>query len=259
MGAVRIDLNSDLGENSPGHIVSDDDSMLDIVTSANISCGFHAGTPAGISHTILAAHRRGVTIGAHPAYRDSQNFGRIDIEVDEATLQADVEYQLGAVIGMARGVGASVRYVKPHGALYNTIASDRERARAVVAAIRAVDPSLVFLGLTGGVALEVAESAGLTVAREAFADRAYTAEGKLVSRSDPGAVLHDARRVGERMLELIESGTLESIDGKRIRIEADSICVHGDSPGSVAMATSVRGFLLDAGVSVRSFVAERAA
>lgn len=252
---IGIDLNSDLGENSPERVVSDDASMLDIVTSANVSCGFHAGTPSGISHTILEANRRGVTIGAHPAYRDSENFGRIDIEVDEATLQADIEYQLGAVIGIAGAVGASVRYVKPHGALYNVIARDAQRAKAVVAAIRAVDPNLVFLGLSGGVALEIAEHAGLTVAREAFADRAYAPDGRLVSRQVTGAVLNDARVVGERMLQLVDSGTLHAINGELIRVPADSICVHGDSPGSVAMAASVRRYLLDAGVDIRAFVA----
>src|SRR5690606_14698427 len=168
---ASIDLNSDLGESTPDRVVGDDRAMLEIVTSANVSSGFHAGSPEGIRDTLAAAVRGGVVIGAHPGYRDYENFGRTDVDIDSATLQAHIEYQLGALEGLARAVGGRVAYVKPHGALYNSIARDERRAADVVAAIRAIDPGLVLLGLAGGVVLEVARRAGLQVAAEAFADR----------------------------------------------------------------------------------------
>ncbi|UJP09258.1 LamB/YcsF family protein [Microbacterium sp. KUDC0406] len=250
---ASIDLNSDLGENVSDRIVSDDESMLAIVTSANVSCGFHAGSPEGIRRTLAAAVENGVTIGAHPGYRDYENFGRTKVDIDSATLQAHVEYQLGALAGLTKAVGGTVAYVKPHGALYNTIARDERQANDVVAAIRAIDPSLVLLGLAGGVVLDVAERAGLAVAAEAFADRAYKPDGQLVSRTEEGAVLHDASAVAERMLRLAESGVIRAVDGTDVRVQAQSICVHGDSKGSVAMAAETRRLLEASGVSITPF------
>ncbi|MBO0980715.1 LamB/YcsF family protein [Microbacterium sp. SD291] len=251
---ATIDLNSDLGENVPDRIVGDDAAMLEIVTSANVSCGFHAGSPEGIRDTLAAAVRNGVVIGAHPGYRDYENFGRTNVEIDSATLQAHVEYQLGALAGLAGAVGGSIAYVKPHGALYNTIARDERQAADVVAAIRAIDPRLVLLGLAGGVVLEVAERAGLQVAAEAFADRAYQPDGQLVSRTQEGAVLHDPAAVAERMVRLAEEGVIRAVDGTDVRVEAQSICVHGDSPGSVAMAAETKRMLQRAGVEIAPFV-----
>ncbi|WP_223624531.1 LamB/YcsF family protein [Microbacterium sp. EST19A] len=250
---VSIDLNSDLGENVPGRIVSDDASMLRLVTSANVSCGFHAGSPEGIRETLAAAVQGGVVIGAHPGYRDYENFGRIAVDIDSATLQAHVEYQLGALIGLAAAVGGRVAYVKPHGALYNAIARDERQSKDVVAAIRAIDPSLVLLGLSGAVVLDVAERAGLVVAAEAFADRAYQPDGRLVSRAEPGAVLHDPAAVAERMVRLASDGVIRAIDGTDVPVVAQSICVHGDSPGSVAMAAETTRMLERAGVAIAPF------
>lgn len=249
-----IDLNSDLGENTPDRIVGDDASMLEIVSSANVSCGFHAGSPEGIRETLAAAVRAGVVIGAHPGYRDYENFGRTPVDVDSATLQAQVEYQLGALIGLASAVGGSVAYVKPHGALYNTIARDERQARDVVAAIRAIDQGLVLLGPAGGVVLEVAERAGLAWTAEAFADRAYLPDGRLVPRTRPDAVLHDPSAVAERMVRLASEGVIRAIDGTDVAVSARSICVHGDSPGAVAMAAEVRRRLSDFGVTIAPFV-----
>ncbi|WP_347753572.1 5-oxoprolinase subunit PxpA [Agrococcus sp. ProA11] len=249
-----IDLNSDLGENEPDRIVGDDEAMLRIVTSANVSAGFHAGSPEGIAATLRAAVARGVAIGVHPGYRDAENFGRVDVDIDSATLQAHVEYQLGAVQALASAAGGRAVYVKPHGALYNAIARDEHRARVVIAAIRAVDPSLVLLGLAGGVVLDLAERAGLATAAEAFADRAYTPEGLLVSRSLEGAVLHDPRAVAARMVRLAREGIVEAIDGSDVAVRAESICVHGDSPGAVAMAVATRAALEAAGVTIAPFV-----
>ena len=249
-----IDLNSDLGENEPDRIVGDDVSMLEIVTSANVSCGFHAGRPEGIRDTLAAAVRAGVVIGAHPGYRDHENFGRVAVDIDPATLQAHVEYQLGALIGLASAVGGAVAYVKPHGALYNTIAYDERQAKAVVAAIAAIDQRLVLLGQAGGVVLDVAERAGLAIAAEAFADRAYLPNGRLVPRTQPDAVLHDLSVVAERMVRLASEGVIRAIDGTDVAVSAQSICVHGDSPGSVAMAAEIRRRLSDSGVTIAPFV-----
>ncbi|MCK3768815.1 LamB/YcsF family protein [Microbacterium aerolatum] len=248
-----IDLNSDLGENVQGRIVSDDAAMLEIVTSANVSCGFHAGSPEGIRETLAAAVQGGVVIGAHPGYRDYENFGRTKVDIDSATLQAHVEYQLGALIGLTSAVGGTVAYVKPHGALYNTIARDERQSKDVVAAITAIDPNLVLLGLAGGVVLDVAAKAGLAVAAEAFADRAYQPDGQLVSRTEDGAVLHDPAAVAERMVRLADEGVIRAIDGTDVRVDAQSICVHGDSPGSIAMAAETKRMLQAAGIAIAPF------
>ncbi|WP_293694119.1 5-oxoprolinase subunit PxpA [uncultured Agrococcus sp.] len=255
---VSIDLNSDLGENTPARIVGDDAAMLQIVTSANVSCGFHAGDPEGIKNTLTAAVHNSVSIGAHPGYRDYENFGRLPVDVDSSTLQAHVEYQLGAIAALSKAVGGEVVYVKPHGALYNTVAIDERQARDVVNAVKAIDPGLVLLGLAGGVVLDIAERAGLETAAEAFADRAYTSEGTLVSRSQPGAVLHDVGAVAERMVRLANEGVVRSIHGIDVPVRADSICVHGDSAGAISMARETRAALRTAGIELRPFAGSRA-
>jgi len=248
-----IDLNSDLGESFGQWRMGDDAAMLDIVTSANVACGFHAGDPAGILRTLKAAKAKGVTIGAHVAYPDLVGFGRRNMDVASDELTADVIYQIGALQALAHAAGTQVRYVKPHGALYNTIAHDKRQALAVIEAIRAVDPNLVLVALAGSSLIELARNEGLTCIAEAFADRAYTPQGTLVSRREAGAVLHDAEQVAQRMLRLVESGTVEAIDGSITRIEAESICVHGDSPGAIQMAREVRQLLEQSGVSLQAF------
>ncbi|GHC96104.1 UPF0271 protein [Pseudorhodoferax aquiterrae] len=252
---MRIDLNSDLGESLGAWTMGDDAAMLSIVSSANVACGFHAGDAAGILQTLRAAAARGVAVGAHVAYPDLAGFGRRNMDVASADLQADVIYQIGALQGLAKVAGTRVRYVKPHGALYNTIAHDRPQAGDVIAAIRAIDPTLVLVALAGAPLVNWAREAGLTVVSEAFADRAYTPEGTLVSRREKGAVLHDAQAVAARMLRLAREGVVEAIDGSSVRVQADSICVHGDSPGAVAMAREVRAVLEQAGVAVQAFAA----
>lgn len=249
-----VDLNSDMGERSGRQAAGDDAPMLDIVTSANVACGFHAGDPEGILATLEAAREKGIAIGAHPGYRDPAGFGRRTLDVPPRELYGDVLYQLSAVSGLARSIGAEVRYVKPHGALYNTIAHDEKQAPAVVDAIGAFDPSLVVMGLAGSPFVEKARAAGLRTVQEAFADRAYTPSGELVPRSVPGSVIHDTGLVAERMVRLVEAGELEAIDGTVIRLEAHSICVHSDSPGAVAIARAVREGLVAAGIELRPFV-----
>ncbi len=248
-----MDLNSDLGEGFGPWKMGDDASMLDVVTSANVACGFHAGDPAGILRTLRAAAERGVVVGAHVAYPDLVGFGRREMNPSSEELVADVIYQIGALQGLAAAAGTRVRYVKPHGALYNTIARDARQADDVIAAILAVDPGLALMGLAGSPLLDRARERGLRVVAEAFADRAYTPQGALVSRREPGAVLHDPARIADRMLELVRTGCIPAIDGSPVALRADSICVHGDSPDAVAMARALRARLLDAGVPLRSF------
>ena len=249
----HIDLNSDLGESLGAWSMGDDAAMLAIVTSANVACGFHAGDAAGILATLKAAKERGVAVGAHVAYPDLAGFGRRNMDVASSDLVADVIYQIGALQGLATAAGTQVTYVKPHGALYNTIAHDERQARDVIAAIRAIDPGLALVALAGSPLVRWAEDAGLRVVAEAFADRAYTPQGTLVSRREKGAVLHDAALVAQRMLRLVQEGVVEAIDGSLTPVRADSICVHGDSPGAVAMAAEVRRTLEQAGIALASF------
>ena len=250
-----MDLNSDLGESFGAWSMGDDTAMLDIVSSANVACGFHAGDAAGILATLKAAKARNVVVGAHVAYRDLAGFGRRNMDVASSDLVADVIYQIGALQGLAQAAGTTVRYVKPHGALYNTIAQDRRQATDVINAIKAVDPSLVLMALAGAPLIGWARDAGLTVVAEAFADRAYTPQGTLVSRREAGAVLHDETLIAQRMLTLVREGVIEAADGSMVRVEADSICVHGDSPGAVSIARALRQRFEAEGVQIASFVA----
>ncbi|RKQ35378.1 LamB/YcsF family protein [Kocuria tytonis] len=248
-----MDLNSDVGESFGSWSMGDDAAILRSVSSANVACGFHAGDPSVMAQTCRAAAAAGVTVGAHVAYRDLAGFGRRFLDCSPTELADDVLYQMGALEAMARGAGTTVRYVKPHGALYNTIVHHEAHAQAVVDAVKAFGGDLPLLLLPGSVAARRAERAELRTVTEAFADRGYTPEGRLVSRREPGAVLHDAAQVTERMIRLCEDGTLTAVDGSTVRIRAESICVHGDTPGSAAMATEVRAGLEAAGITVRSF------
>ena len=250
---MKMDLNSDLGESFGAWSMGDDAAMLDIVSSANVACGFHAGDPAGILATLKAAHARGVSVGAHVAYPDLLGFGRRNMDVASADLVADVIYQIGALQGLAQAAGTRITYVKPHGALYNTIAHDSAQALDVITAIRDVDANLALVALAGSPLVRWAQDAGLRVIAEAFADRAYTPQGALVSRREKGAVLHDSALVAQRMLRLVRDGVIQAIDGSLARVQAQSICVHGDSPGAVEMARAVRMALESDGVVVRSF------
>lgn len=251
---MKMDLNSDLGESFGAWTMGDDAAMLDIVSSANVACGFHAGDAAGILSTLKAAKARNVVVGAHVAYRDLTGFGRRNMDVASGDLVADVIYQIGALQGLARAAGTTVQYVKPHGALYNTIAQDKRQAMDVINAIKSIDPKLVLMALAGAPLIGWARDAGLTVVAEAFADRGYTPQGALVSRREPGAVLHDETLIAQRMLTLVREGVIEAVDGSLVPVEADSICVHGDSPGAVAIARNIRQRFEQEGVLIASFV-----
>jgi len=248
-----IDLNSDLGEGFGVWHLGDDEAMLGVVTSANVACGFHAGDPDILRRVCGQAAERGVVIGAQVGYRDLAGFGRRAIDVELRTLTNDIVYQIGALEGFARLAGTQVRYVKPHGALYNTVVHHAAQAAAVVEAIQLYDGSLMVLGLPGSVLLTIAEEGGLRTVTEAFADRGYTPEGTLIPRSAPGALLHDPRQVAERMVRMVRTGLLQTSDGTDVSVRADSICVHGDSPGAVEMAVAVRQSLAAAGVDIHSF------
>jgi 5-oxoprolinase (ATP-hydrolysing) subunit A len=252
-GIMRIDLNADLGESYGIWRLGDDEAMLDVVTSANVACGFHAGDALTLQRTCALAAERGVVIGAQVGYNHLAGFGRWSIDMPSPELTADVIYQIGALDGLCRVAGTRVAYVKPHGALYNTAAVDRRQAQAVVAAVTAYDPALPVMGLPGSVLLEVAAEAGLGTVAEAFADRAYTSAGRLVPRGEPGAVIGDPGTAAERVVRLVTEGRLVAADGTDIAVQADSVCVHGDSPGAVALARAVREALEAAGAQVAPF------
>jgi 5-oxoprolinase (ATP-hydrolysing) subunit A len=248
-----IDLNADLGESFGVWRLGDDDAMLEIVTSANVACGFHAGDPAGLWRVCRSAAERGVRIGAQVSYRDLAGFGRRFIDVTAEDLIADVIYQIGALQSIARACGSAVSYVKPHGALYNTIVTHRPQAAAVAEAVRLVDPGLAVLGMAGSVFFDEAGRRGLRTVPEAFADRAYRPDGQLVSRREPGAVLDDPAAIADRVLTMATSGRVTAIDGTEIAIRVESVCVHGDSPGAVRIAAAVRDRLTAAGIDTRAF------
>jgi UPF0271 protein len=250
-----VDLNSDLGEGFGVWTLGDDDALLEVVSSANVACGFHAGDPDILRRVCAVAASRGVVIGAQVGYHDLAGFGRRSIDVEPASLVNDVLYQIGALDAFARVAGTRVRYVKPHGALYNRAVRDEQQARAVVDAVALYDRSLPVLGLPGSALLRLAAEAGLTPVEEAFADRGYTPQSTLVPRSRPGALLHDPAEVAARVVRMITAGQVTSVDGKDVPVSARSVCVHGDSPGAVAMAVAVRQALLDAGVEIRAFAA----
>ncbi|MBL8928291.1 MAG: LamB/YcsF family protein [Pseudonocardia sp.] len=250
---TALDLNSDLGESFGRWVLGDDEAMLGLVTSANVACGFHAGDPTTLRRTCTAAVERGVVVGAQVGYRDLAGFGRRFIDVGPNELADDIVYQIGALDGMCRVAGTAVRYVKPHGALYNAIVHHEAQAAAVVAAVRDYSPELPVLGLPGSAFLRAAEQAGLRTVGEFFVDRGYTPSGTLVPRSEPGAMLHDPAEVTARVLRLVDKGVVASVDGTDLDVLAESACVHGDSPGAVEMARAVRDGLAAAGVTVQAF------
>lgn len=236
---VAVDLNSDLGESFGEVRRGDDDAMFRLVTSANLACGFHGGDSLTMLRSCRLAASTGTSIGAHVSYRDLEGFGRRELDVAPAALHADVLYQLAAIAGLAALAGTRVRYVKPHGALYNRIVRDEKHARVVASAVADFDAALPLLGLPGSAIERAAASAGLGFFREGFADRAYAADGSLVPRGEPGAVLTDPAEVAAHALALAP--------------HVDSLCVHGDTPGAVALAVATRAALAEAGIEVRAF------
>lgn len=249
---MPVDLNSDLGEGFGAYRMGDDAAMLDVVTSANIACGFHAGDPSIMRRTCALAVERGVRIGAHVGYRDLPGFGRRAIAIAPADLRDETLYQLGSLDAFARAAGDRVRYVKPHGALYHAAAADRALADAVVAALREFDSALALLGPAGTEMENAATAAGTPFIGEGFADRAYTPEGLLAPRGLPGSVLNPDDAVSQA-LSIARTGKAATVDGGTVAVNAASICVHGDSAAAVEMARRIRAALDDSGVPLRPF------
>src|ERR1700730_13835606 len=248
-----IDLNCDCGEGFGAYRIGDDAAMLDIVTSVNVACGFHAGDPEIMAKTFKAAKAKGVAAGAHPGFPDLWGFGRRALPFTAGEIERLVAYQIGAANALAAYAGGRLGYVKIHGALSNIAAEDEAIAQAIVRAVKMVDPGLGFLA-PAGTKLETAGFAhGLAVAREIYADRAYTDTGLLVDRSCPGAVLREARDAAARVLAMVLEGAIITVSGKRVAAGIDSICVHGDSPNAVAMAKAVRARLEKAGIALVPF------
>ncbi len=248
-----IDLNSDLGESFGAWRVGDDEAMFTLVSSANVACGFHAGDPMTMAASARLAARHGVALGAHPGYRDLVGFGRRALETTPADIAAELLAQLGALDGVARAAGTRVRYVKAHGALYHRLSVDAAAARAFAEAVAAYDATLPILGQPLSEIEQAAAAAGLAFAREAFVDRGYVADGSLAPRGDPGAVIDDPAAASDRALELVETGGITADDGSRVELAPDSLCLHGDTPGAVAIGRVVRAALEGAGYRIEAF------
>jgi UPF0271 protein len=246
-----VDLNSDVGESFGAYRVGNDEEVLKYVTSANIACGFHAGDPQIIEKTVELAVKNGVAVGAHPGYPDLMGFGRRDIKVTPKETKAYVKYQLGALMAFAMAKGVRVQHVKAHGAMYNAAAVNYDLARALAEAVCEVDNGIILLALARSQMVEAGEDAGLRVAEEVFADRAYNDDGTLVQRGRPGAVIESEDEAIRRVIEMVDGGTVRSITGKMVEIKADSICVHGDNPKAVAFVKRIRKELETDGIEVR--------
>lgn len=246
MTQSAIDLNADLGEGA-----GTDDVLLDLVSSVNLACGAHAGDPQTMFRVVRGAASRGVGLGAHPGYFDREQFGRRAIDCGPEEVYAICLYQIGALQALCRAEGTRVQHVKPHGALYNQAARSRELAEAIVLAVRQAGEDLVLLGLPGSEMERAAHAAGLKFAAEAFADRVYNSDGTLVPRDQPGAVIQDPDRAAGRLLEMVLKNRVEAVDGRFIPLRPQSICLHGDTPGAIAMAQTIRSALSRAGVAVK--------
>ena len=251
---MQVDLNCDMGESFGRWTLGDDAAMMDVITSANVACGFHGGDPNVMVETARMAREKGVAIGAHPGFNDLAGFGRRNIVGDTMPeIERMVAYQIGALQACATLAGHKVTHVKAHGALGNMSQDDPEIARALGRAIRAVDPSLVYVTMPGLPTERAAEEYGLASAAEIFADRAYEDDGRLMSRKKPGSVLHDADEAARRVLAMVQEGAVIAASGKRLPAKIETVCVHGDGATAVAMARRVRETLEGAGIAVRPF------
>ena len=245
--ALHVDLNADLGEGAP-----DDAELLALVSSANIACGWHAGDARLMQRTVTTALARGVAIGAHPSYPDRDNFGRSEMQLSADDVRADLIYQIGALDALVKAQGGQLQHVKPHGALYNQAARDPALADAIANAVLDVNPSLAVYGLAGGELLRAAERAGLRAVAEVFADRGYRADGSLVPRSQPGALIHDTDEAVARTLRMVREGVVQAVTGETVPLQAQTICLHGDGPHALAFARALNEALHQAGVQLRA-------
>jgi UPF0271 protein len=248
---MRIDLNADVGESFGAYKLGHDEALIPLITSANIACGFHAGDPAVMRATVALAREYRVAVGAHPGFPDLVGFGRREINVSPREVEDAVVYQIGALAGIAAAEGGRLQHVKAHGALYNMAVRNRSLADAIARATAAVDRSLILLGLPGSELIDAGHRAGLRTASEGFADRAYQRDGTLVPRTQAGAVIDDAETVVARAVMMAKEHAVIAIDGSRVTIEVETICVHGDTPGAAALAARIRHALANADIEVR--------
>ena len=247
---MKVDLNSDLGESFGRYKLGLDEEVMKYISSANVATGWHAGDPIVMRKTVRLAKENGVAVGAHPGYPDLLGFGRRYMKLSSEEARNYVLYQIGALYAFTKAEGLELQHVKPHGALYNALVKDEELARAVIEGIADFDKNLIFVTLSGSRAAEVAEEMGVKVAHEVFADRAYNPDGTLVSRSKPGAVIHDKKEIAERVVSMIKDGGVRAINGEWVELKVDTICVHGDNPKAVEIAAHVRKALEGEGVKV---------
>ena len=247
---LKIDLNSDLGESFGAYTIGKDSEVIPLISSANVACGFHASDPLVMEKTVALCKKIGVRIGAHPGFPDLVGFGRRQMQVSADELRTMVIYQVGALKTFCDAAGVKLQHVKPHGAMYNMAGKDEAMARAICEGVHAVDPSLILLGLSGSKLVEAAKKVGLRAAREVFADRAYEEDGSLVARSKPGAMITDEDEAIARVVSMVTEHKVKAITGKEIAIEADSICLHGDSPKAVLFAEKISVALKAAGATI---------
>jgi len=247
---MRIDLNSDIGESFGPWPMGQDAALLTSISSANVACGFHAGDPGVMRTTVALAKAAGVAVGAHPGFPDLVGFGRREMKATPREVEDFVVYQIAALAGVAAIQGVTLQHVKPHGALYNMACRDRAMADAIARAVAALDRTLILFGLPGSALLRAGEAAGLTVAAEAFADRAYEPDGTLASRQKPGSVIHDAETMVARTVRMVRDHQVVALDGSVISLAAQTICLHGDTPGAAELARAIQAGLIDAGLSV---------
>lgn len=250
---MRIDLNCDMGESFGTYVLGYDEQAMPYVTSINVACGFHASDPSNMLKTVRAAKKYGAAIGAHPAFPDLVGFGRRAIAASQQEIYADVLYQIGALMSICRSEGLTLQHVKAHGALYNLAEKDIGIATAIAEAIKSLGIDLYMLCSCGSAMVKAAQNVGIKYVEEAFADRAYTKEGTLVPRSQPGSVIHDIQEVAERVMNLVQTGTVKAIGGSKVALQAQTICVHGDTPGAVDMIKEIRARLDKAGIDVLPF------
>ncbi|GAK54404.1 hypothetical protein U14_05689 [Candidatus Moduliflexus flocculans] len=251
-----IDLNCDMGESFGCYELGRDAEMMPLISSANIACGFHAGDPSVMRRTVSLAARHGVGIGAHPGFPDLAGFGRRDMRMEADELRDALIYQISALMGFAQALGTRVRHVKPHGALYNMAANDEPMARAIVTAISELDANLILVGLAGSQLLKIAQAGGLNAIGEVFADRAYHADGRLVSRKTPGAVLTDSAVVAERVVKMVNERKVTTLEGVECELDFETVCLHGDTAGAVEHARAIVERLRRDGVQIMPFSAK---
>lgn len=250
MFMFKVDLNSDLGESFGNYTIGLDTEVIAHISSANVACGYHAGDPLVMDKTILAARDAGVAVGAHPGFPDLMGFGRRNMACSHKEAKAYVKYQLGAIMAFTKPHGMKLQHCKPHGALYNMAGKDMDLALAIAEAVAEVDTDVILLGLAGSKMLEAGKQLGLRVASEVFADRAYQADGSLVPRKQPGAVIHDTDEAIARTIRMVKEGKVTAITGEEVPLAADSICVHGDNPSAVAFVKNIRARLEAEGVTI---------